>query len=74
MDANLLLQLMQSMNDPSQNAGEMQEMHEFPTLPPPYDTLLMLRPMLHPREQRFIDILVKMQELKILIAEGQNEI
>ena len=74
MDANLLFQLMQNMNDPSQNTGEMPAMHECPALPPPYDTLLMLRPMLYPREQRFIDILVKMRELKILIAEGQNEI
>ena len=84
MNPNLLWQLMQSMNlqsdSPPESPTEAPDPSvsptpsEMPQLAPPFDMLFVLRPMLPPREQRMIDIMVKMQELKMLIAEVQNEI
>ena len=71
MNANLLMQLMQNMNDPNYT----HEAHaEGAHLPPQFGMLLTLRPMLPTREQRMIDVMIKVQELKILIDEMQNEI
>ena len=74
MNPNMLLQLMQGMGDGKVPLDEMYNYQEMPQLPPPLDTLYMIRPMLPPREQRFIDILIKMHELQTLFAEMQNEI
>jgi len=71
MNANLLMQLMQNMNDPNFTPATH---GEGAHLPPPFDMLLTLRPMLPPREQRMIDVMIKVQELRILIDEMQNEI
>lgn len=75
MNQNLLWQLMQGMTEQSEQIeAQMQEQLDASPLPPPFDTLYMLRPMLPKREQRFVDILIKMQELKMLIAEVSDEI
>ena len=74
MDQNMLWQLMQNMGvAPPANPQDGYDM-EIPHLPPPLDTLYMIRPMMPQREQRFIDILIKMHELQTLFAEMQNEI
>jgi len=71
MNTTLLMQLLQNMNDPNYT----HETHEEGAhLPPPFDMLLTIRPMLPPREQRMIDVMIKVQELRILIDEMQNEI
>ena len=75
MKATLLWQLMQNMGI----GGDFQFAADPPdvaephiTLDPPWDTLLMLRPMLNLREQRMIDLLVKMQEIKAILEEIQR--
>jgi len=75
MKANLIWQLMQNMgiSGDHQFTPESQEMPEpYITLDPPWDMLLMIRPMLAPREQRMIDLLIKMQEMRILMDDIQS--
>ena len=74
MNANLLWQLMQSMNEAEANSSEVSGTEEIPSLPPPFNALLMMRHMFPPREQRMIDVMLKFQELKVLIAELQCEL
>ena len=76
MKSNLLWQLMQSMgmsgiDDIQADTPEIDSPHV--TLDPPWDTILMLRPMLPPREQRIIDLLFKLQEAKKLFEEIQRD-
>jgi len=58
----LLLQLMQSLN---KNASEDLSSQ----LRSPIDILVTLRPMLSPREQKFIDLMIKFRELRVLMDE-----
>ena len=75
MNTNLLMQLIQSMNENQSELPQFQQPHtDTPALDSPFDMLFMLRPMLPHREQLMIDVLVKVQELKILIDEMQNSI
>ena len=76
MKSNLLWQLMQSMGmggleEIQSDAPEVNPSHV--TLDPPWDTILMLRPMLSPREQRIIDLMFKLQEVKKLFEEIQKD-
>jgi len=62
----LLLQLMQSLNTHPQEDPILTE-------PPPFEhTLLSLKPLMPPRQQRIIDLMIKMQELKALLYEIQE--
>jgi len=66
--SSLLLQLMQSLN------GGMPEAPEPPIpLEPPFDILFKLRPMLSPKEQKFIDLMIKFHEIRVLIEEIQSD-
>ena len=70
MNSNLLLQMLQTINSPE----AIENTHDTPVLPPPFDTLQSLRHLLPTREQKVVDVMVKFQELKMLIEELQNEI
>ena len=59
----MLWQMMQSMQNQEDN-------NECP-LPWPMDALLTLRPFMPPRQQLFIDLLIKMMEVK-QIMEAMN--
>ena len=54
----LLLQLMQSLND---GGGSAQQS--------PIDMLATLRPMLSPKEQKLIDLMIKFREIRVLMDE-----
>ena len=67
--AALLWQMMQSLSDaPSENAETSW------AAPPnhPWEMLQALRPMLSPKQQRFFDLVAKIQEVKALMAEIQD--
>ena len=56
----ILLQLLQSLGVPSEpNAEENQFEH----------SLMSLRPLLTPRQQKILDLMVKMQEVRALLDE-----
>ena len=60
----MLWQLMQSLGNQTQDnhaphIGEPQFEH----------TLMSLRPLLQPKQQKILDLLIKMQEIKALICE-----
>jgi len=62
--SSLLLQLMQGLN------GGMLDSPEPPIpLDPPFDILFKLRPMLSPKEQKIVDLMIKFQEIRVLIDE-----
>jgi len=65
---------MQTMNDSQPDTAQEAQPQEPPQLEPPFDMLFMLRPMLPPREQKMIDLILKMQEIKILMCEIQSGI
>ena len=71
MKANLLWQMMQNMGGGEALPAEVQEFQI--DLPPPLDMLMSLRPMMPPREQRIIDLMVKFHELKTLIADLHSD-
>ena len=71
MKANLLWQMMQSMGGGETLPAEVPEIQM--DLPPPLDMLASLRPMMPPREQRLIDLMIKLHELKTLMNEFQSE-
>jgi len=66
MNTNLLMQLLQSMS------GDMPQQEEAPcqiNLPPHFEMMLSMRHMFPPKEQKMIDLLVKMFELQVLMDE-----
>jgi len=67
--SSLLWQLIQSIND--ENTPELPE----PPIPQnqPFDILFKLRPVLSAKEQRYIDLIIKIQEIKILMDEIQSD-
>jgi len=72
MNPNMLMQMMQNMGiNPSESTDDYQDPSH---LPPPLDMMYLIRPVLPQREQRFIDILIKMHELQILFEEMQSEV
>jgi len=60
----MLWQLMQSLTQDDQNAFTEQSAFEH--------TLLSLKPLMPPRQQLVIDLMIKMQEMKTLIGELQS--
>ena len=77
--ANLLWQMMQSMNVGGNYQNMQEALQQFQDsqpppvpLPSPLDTLYMMRAMLPLKEQRMIDLMVKIQELKLLMDEIQS--
>ncbi|MCL2216811.1 MAG: hypothetical protein FWB91_07290 [Defluviitaleaceae bacterium] len=63
METNLMRQLVQSMG------GGIPEISENADLP---DILQMFKPMLPPHEQRMVDLMLKLSEVKALMDEIQN--
>ena len=60
----MLWQMMQSMST------NTQEDHITPAEPPTIENMLLsIRPMMSPRQQKIMDIMIKMQELRALINE-----
>ena len=60
----MLWQLMQSLGTQTQEGPILQ------TDEPPFEhTLLSLRPLLQPRQQKILDLMIKLQEVKALISE-----
>jgi len=65
----ILWQLMQSLNTNSQ-ANSQDSPH--PEEPPSFEsTLLTLRHLMSPKQQKIIDLMTKMQELQTLIKDLQ---
>ena len=71
LQSSLLLQLIKSLN------GEDTLLPDSPEPPiplePPLDILFKLRPILNPREQKVIDLMIKIQEIMALIDELHTE-
>jgi len=65
VDTNLLMQLLQSLE-----TSDVQGAHSH--LPHPFNILEKVRPMLPPREQKFIDLMIKFHEMRVLMDEIQN--
>ena len=62
--AAMLWQLMQNLTTQTQDSLA----HH--TEEPPFEhTLLSLRPLLPPRQQKILDLMVKMQEVKAILSE-----
>jgi len=62
--AAMLWQLMQSLNTQTQdNLAHQAEEPQFE------HTLLSLRPLVPPRQQKILDMMIKMQEVKALMNE-----
>ena len=61
----MLWQLMQSLGTPTQ------ENHSILTEPPFEHTLISLKPLMAPKQQKIIDLLIKLQEVKLLMEELQ---
>ena len=61
----MLWQLMQSLNTHTQESPAQQEPHFE-------HTLMSLRPLLQPRQQKILDLMIKLQEVKALINEIQQ--
>ncbi|MCL2378649.1 MAG: hypothetical protein FWC77_05930 [Defluviitaleaceae bacterium] len=60
----MLWQLVQSLNTQTQDSRAAQAEE------PPFEhTLMSLRPLLQPRQQKILDLMIKMQEVKALINE-----
>jgi len=60
----MLWQMMQSLG------ANTQEDHSTPAEPPTFEhTLLSLRPLMSPKQQRIIDLMIKIQEVKELLNE-----
>jgi len=72
----LLLQLMQSLGAPAHTHenSHVSESAQFTKADPAQveHTLLALRPLLAPRQQRMIDLMVKMQEVAALMHDIQT--
>ena len=64
----MLWQLMQSLGTQTQESPAQQ-----PEAPHFEHTLLSLRPLLPPKQQKILDLMIKMQEIKALINEIQNQ-
>jgi len=70
MNTNLLLQLIQSMGgEQPMDTPEMQTCQV--ALPPPFDMMCAMRHMFPPKEQKMIDLMIKMFEIKMLMEEIQ---
>ena len=66
---DILMQLMQNLQNGLSDAPDP------PTpLPSPFDTLYKIRPMLPPREQKMIDLMIKFHEIRVLMDEIQNPV
>ena len=67
-EPGLLWQLMQSLSE-----GNLPDAPEPPIpLEPPFDMLWKLRPVLSPKEQRYIDLMIKIFEIQVLMDEINN--
>ena len=58
----MLWQLMQSMNTQTQD-------NQAPHEPQFEHTLMSLRPLLAPKQQKVLDLMIKLQELRALVDE-----
>ena len=78
----MLWQMMQSLGSQTQddnsapaepgysdNFDTVPEEHQNHTNNPQIDMLLSLRSLMSPRQQKLIDLMIKMQEMKVLISE-----
>ena len=64
----MLWQLMQSLS------ANTQDDHAALTEPPPFEhSLLSLKPLMSPKQQKIIDLLVKMHEVRDLISDIQAQ-
>ena len=65
--SSLFLQLLQSLNEGDNIPVDPQFAH----LPSPFNTLAKIRPMLPPREQLLIDLMIKFHEITVLMDKIQ---
>jgi len=66
-ETSLLWQLLQNMDSVQAHAN--QPLTEASQQRTPFDMLIKLRPMLSTREQKFIDLMIKLQEVMVLMDE-----
>ena len=63
----MLWQMMQSLS------ANTQEDNSVPTEPPTFENMLLpLKPLMSPKQQKIMDLMIKMHEIRALISEIQS--